>query len=201
MFKITQTTDKEQKVYDSTDYDLYSYKVYTGEQRIAIPKGDSAWVVTKNKAYVYRGGQEIDSDHLAVVIRGYQCEEKSSGFESLSNLPYINGCSSHQVFSPVRPGDPTMQLLRIPPYASEQAHHVHSTVRVVYVLSGKGKSIQGMNNETITDLNPGDILILDKMTPHHFATEEESLIVIPIHVYSSTILEKSHPMIDGTFIV
>lgn len=201
MFKILQTNENEVSVYESQSYDLYSYKVYTGKQDIEIPEGDSAWVVKDDKGYVYRGGQVIESTSMAVVIRGYQCEEKVSGFESITNLPYINGCSSHQVFSPVRPGDPTMQLLYIPPYTSEQAHHIHSTVRVVYVLSGKGKSIQGTSGDDTEDLNPGDILIVDKLAPHHFLTEEDPLIVVPIHIYSSTTSEQNHPMINGTFLI
>jgi hypothetical protein len=37
------------------------------------------------------------------------------------------------------------------------------------------------------------------MTPHHFVTEDDYLLVAPIHVYSSTALEKNHPMRNGTF--
>ena len=48
------------------------------------------------------------------------------------------------------------------------------------------------------DLTPGTVVILDKMIPHHFSTDEEGLIVLPIHIFSSTSLENNHPMFAGT---
>ena len=47
-------------------------------------------------------------------------------------------------------------------------------------------------------LEVGDVIILDKMEPHHFETKEKSLTVIPLHVYSSTPLEHQHAMKVGT---
>lgn len=203
MFEIIHTDITNPAIYKSKPHDLYYYTVYVGGHVFNCEDGDSAWVITKTNAEVVRGGDgvSVHSTDLAVVIRGYRCENKKSDFSTISNLPYINGCSSHQVFAPVRHGDPTAQLLYIPPNASEQAHHIHSTVRVVYVIDGEGKSIQGMNNDKEGILLPGDVLILDKMTPHHFTTGDSHLTVIPLHIYSSTVLENSHPMKNGTFIV
>lgn len=97
-------------------------------------------------------------------------------------------------------GDPTLQLLYIPPYTSEQTHHIHSTSRVVYCLEGSGYSIVGMKGHSIkTTLKVGMVIILEEMTPHHFETENESLKVIPLHIYSSIgSLEFNHPMFNGT---
>lgn len=201
MYSIEKINSGQNQIYQSKSFDLYSYEVFTGKQTIILEKGDSAWIAEQSGARVERGNQEISFDGMCVVIRGYQCEKKFSSFDSISNLPYVNGCSSHQVFPPIRPGDPTMQLLYLPPNTMEQAHHIHSTVRVVYVLKGFGWSVQGMKGETEIELNPGDVIILDKMTPHHFRTEDSELIVLPVHIYSSTILEKHHPMKDGTFII
>lgn len=201
-YGIEKINSKEVKKVISKPYDLYAYEVFTGEQKVTVATGDSAWVVTENKTEVIRGGCTIDlkSNCMCVVIRGYCPDSKSVGYESKSNLPYVNGCSSNQLISPLRVGDPTAQLLLLPPHTHEQEHHIHSTVRVVYVLSGKGKSIQGMKGHTTeVELLQGDVLILDKMTPHHFSTEEEELIVIPIHIFSSTQLEYNHPMFNGTF--
>jgi len=36
------------------------------------------------------------------------------------------------------------------------------------------------------------------MEAHHFETQEDSLTVIPLHVYSSTPLEHNHAMKIGT---
>ena len=90
-------------------------------------------------------------------------------------------------------------MLYIPPFTSEQAHHIHSTSRIVYVLAGKGKSIVGQSKSTKTfDLIPGQVLVLDKMIPHHFSTGKEGLIVLPLHVFSSISQEFDHPMFNGT---
>lgn len=199
MYNISHFPKGNVDVYESKPFDLYSYKAYIGHQTVNIEQGDSAWIVTEKKAKVIRGPKTILNKGLCVVIRGYKCDSKTSKFESISNLPYVNGCSSHQVFPPVRVGDPTMQLLYLPANTQEQVHHIHSTVRAVFVLKGKGYSVQGMKGELEQELNEGDVIILDKMTPHHFKTEDSELIVIPIHVFSSTILEKSHPMMNGTF--
>jgi quercetin dioxygenase-like cupin family protein len=67
------------------------------------------------------------------------------------------------------------------------------------VLKGHGYSIMGTSNKTITyELNEGDVVILDKMVPHHFETKDSSLVVLPLHVFSSTTLEYDHPMFNGT---
>ena len=72
--------------------------------------------------------------------------------------------------------------------------------RVVYVHSGKGVSHVGASGKTIDyELTPGMVLVLDKMIPHHFSTQEDSLIVLPLHVFSSTSNENNHPMFNGTY--
>ena len=199
MYKIDKYDNGAVAIVKSKEFDLYAYTTYVGKQQVYVEQGDSIWLVNDSKAEVVRGGKFVNVEALGVVIRGYQCEEKTSSYSSGSNLPYVNGCSSHQVFPPVRIGDPTMQLLYLPSNTSEQAHHIHSTARVVYVLDGEGWSVQGMNNETEVKLNKGDVIILDKMTPHHFRTESSSLTVVPIHIFSSTVFEKNHPMFNGTF--
>lgn len=187
--------------------ELYSYEAYIGKHKnIKISQGDSAWIVNDTEVKCIRGENKVESEKLCVVIRGYAPDNKSSGYETLSNLPYVNGCTSNQLIPPLRLGDPTAQLLYLPPYTQEQAHHIHTTARIVYVLEGKGKSIQGMPGKNGTlgnikeyDLKPGTVIILDKNIPHHFETEENNLIVIPIHIFSSTPLEYNHPMFNGTF--
>ena len=90
-------------------------------------------------------------------------------------------------------------MLYIPPYTSEQAHHIHSTTRVVYVHEGKGKSHIGQDKKTKSfDLEAGDVLVLDKMIPHHFSTGKEGIVVLPLHVFSSLNQEFDHPMFNGT---
>jgi len=181
---------------------LYAHTIYTGHHdNIHVEDGDTAWVVDAQlgDASVYRGETDIESSYMCVIMRGYSCPNKTVEIDgSDTNLPYINGCSTDQLIHPIRPGDPTLQKLTIPPYASEQKHHIHSTARIVYVYEGLGESIVGMKGEDRYLLEEGDVIILEKMLPHHFETQEDSLTVIPLHVYSSTPLEHQHAMKMGT---
>ncbi len=182
--------------------DLYYFKTFIGEQSVAVEKGDSIFYLSEDKttALLKSGPLSVTSTHIATVIRGYMPENKLSTITKNTNLPYVNGCSTKQVFPPERPGDPTLQLLSIPPYSAEQAHHIHSTVRVVYVLSGTGRSVVGMGNHCVSEsLYPGKSIVLQKMCPHHFETDDEHLRVLPLHVFSAVgATENSHPMYNGT---
>jgi len=87
----------------------------------------------------------------------------------------------------------------MPPHTSEQAHHIHSTARVVFVYEGSGICEYGSKGHTESmSLEKGDVLIIDKMHPHHFITEKDSLVVLPLHIFSLTELENNHPIMHGT---
>jgi len=103
----------------------------------------------------------------------------------------------------VRLGDPTMQLLYMPAGSSEQEEHIHSTVRVVYILDGSGICIHELSkNRKEISITKGDVLILEKMCPHHFVTEEEPLLCSPLHIWSSVgAMEQNHPMFNGTHLL
>mgnify|MGYP003334643088 CR=1 FL=1 len=187
-------------VIESKHYDLYQYRVYVGSQTVLTNNRSSYWYINNNTVVSETGtGNLLDSKILCVELFGYTPETRTSSFSRGTDLPYINGCSTKQLITPNRLGDPTWQMLRIPSYTSEQAHHIHSTVRVVYVLEGLGKSHVGQDSMVETfDLEPGDVLLLDKMVPHHFSTEAEGLTVLPLHVFSSVDQEFNHPMFNGT---
>lgn len=195
--------DGESHIRMSDALDMYTYTMYHGDHTIDIECGDCAFVIDGKAAFIRRGQTTVESKKFAVVIRGYAPTNKSATLDSRMVLPYVNGCSTRQIFPPERPGDPTLQLLNIPAYSSEQAHHIHSTVRVVHVLSGFGYSIVGMNkNVTKTRLEPGMSLILNNMVPHHFETDDSNLLVMPVHVWSTvSTSEYSHPMFNGTFLM
>jgi len=201
MLNYTLIKPEQTQILESGEHDLYQYKAYVGKHHVSTTKFSSYWYI-ENNAVISTSGKEnghIDSEILCVEIIGYTPETRSSSFSKLTDLPYINGCSSKQLINPNRLGDPTWQMLYIPPYTSEQAHHIHSTTRVVYVLSGKGKSHIGQSHQLKSfDLEPGDVLVLDKMIPHHFSTEDTGLVVLPLHVFSSIDQEFNHPMFNGT---
>lgn len=194
----------EVDVYESAPNDLYRYTAYIGSHNLpSIPRGGSHLMVGGSRRAVIWTAEtrEQESEHLAVHIPGYQCGEKSVSLSERVNLPYVNGCATRQLFAPERIGDPTFQQLTMPPFTSEQVHHIHPTARVVYVLEGKGWSIVGQaGDEEETELLPGMTCILDPMCPHHFRTEATPLTVLPIHIYSSTpeSMENNHPMFNGT---
>ncbi|MGZ5029632.1 MAG: cupin domain-containing protein [Methylobacter sp.] len=203
LYGVSFYNDTDNKCIDAREDDLYYYKVFVGRHDIKVERGDCLYYFDKknDEVSLTRGPFNISSDTFAVLIRGYMPENKRSGLSTKTYLPYLNGCSSKQVFPPERKGDPTLQILDIPPHTSEQAHHIHATVRVVYVLSGKGKSIIGMSKNTVEeDLYPGRIIILEKMCPHHFETGDERLIVMPLHIFSSIEGELNHPMANGTIL-
>lgn len=202
LFGVDYFDEGTRTIQEARDNDLYYYKVFVGAHSIDIEKGDSCYSLSDDKttALLCRGPRRIQSRHVATLIRGFMPENKSCEIVTKTNLPYVNGCSSKQVFPPDRHGDPTLQILNIPPHSSEQAHHIHSTVRVAYILSGSGRSVVGMDNKVVVeDLYPGKTVILQKMCPHHFETDGEHLVVLPLHVFSSVgMLEQNHPMFNGT---
>lgn len=193
-------TINKPEVVESSINDLYSYRAFIGHHTIITDRRNSYWVLDKDKVSCYSGkGSVLDSNILCVEIFGYTPEDRTSTYNKLTDLPYINGCSTKQLLNPVRPGDPTWQLLYMPPYTTEQQHHIHSTTRIVYIHQGSGISHLGSVGETTIDLKPGNVLILDKMIPHHFSTTEDNLVVLPLHIFSSTDNEFDHPMFRGTY--
>lgn len=191
------------KIITAHPHDLYYYTTYIGRHTIDVARGDSVYYLADDQAHVFvaRGPTSIVSQHVATVIRGYVSDAKSCEITLATHLPYINGCSSKQLFAPTRPGDPTWQMLHLPRYTSEQAHHIHPTVRVVYVLKGHGLSVVGMkDHHHVQELKPGTVAIFERMCPHHFVTEDAELTVLPLHIFSSIgAIEHNHPMYHGTF--
>ncbi len=192
-------------VVDARPTNLYHYRTFVGIHDVAVEAGDCVYYVGDDgrAAWLRRGPARVASRHLATVIRGYMPEDKSTTIHQGTTLPYVNGCSTKQLFPPERPGDPTLQLLHMPPHTTEQAHHIHSTVRVVYVLSGRGNSVVGIGGQTAThELLPGTVCILEPMCPHHFETGDEPLLCTPLHIFSSTGRhELDHPMLHGTHLI
>lgn len=200
-FKTTQAT-----IFESGLDQLYFFRTYIGKHTIEVEKGDTIYYFDDSleHAHVKKGDCTINSNHLATVIRGYMHPEAMMTLHGVTTLPYVNGCSTKQLFPPLRLGDPTLQYLKMPPCSKEQEHHIHSTFRVVLILEGQGKSIVGIENKNIvTDLKPGSVCILEPMCPHHFETDtNQHLVAIPLHIFSSVgAIEKNHPMFNGTIII
>jgi len=206
LYGVNYFNSEEQIIFEASDDQSYFFKSYIGSHEILVDRGDCVYFIdeAKKTAYLKRGPCQVKSEHCATVIRGFMPADRSCSLEGRTVLPYVNGCSTKQIFEPPRAGDPTLQYLYIPAHSSEQAHHIHSTVRVVYVLSGKGVSVVGMEGKSVSEeLTPGKVCILNPMCPHHFETPfGEPLIVVPLHVFSSVpSLETNHPMFNGTYLM
>lgn len=180
--------------------ELYPYRVYIRCAPCEVGPQQSLCTVTKQGAV---WSSQTVAGEMSILLSGYRPPRRSFEFERRANLPYVNGCATQQVFPPIRHGDPTLQYLEIPPHSKEQAHHIHSTARVVYILSGRGVSIVGFPPKEIRqELLPGMVAILDPMCPHHFETPQgERLVCVPFHVWSSTPHEFGHPMFLGTHLM
>jgi mannose-6-phosphate isomerase-like protein (cupin superfamily) len=179
--------------------ELYDYKVYIGTHDIKSKW--TIWVADNfSCSKVYTRRDRARTTLLGIVVPGYKSWNRDSSINVLPSLPYINGCATSQLLPPIRSGDPTWQYLYMPPHTAEQAHHIHSTARIVYVKSGSGICIHGTPTKTETiALEPHDVLIIDPMVPHHFKTGGEPLEVLPFHVWSSQgRSEFNHPMFNGT---
>ena len=194
------TTNKTSYTTSRTQ-DLYHFTLYTGKKKIEIDNGDCVFYTQSNIAKVSTGPTSIESNEFAVVIRGYKPPQKKAEIGNLTTLPFINGCSTRQIFAPERIGDPTLQLLSLPPHSSEQAHHMHTTARVAKVISGTGTCVIGLEKSSYSKkLEPGTIIVIHPMCPHNFETKEDGLLVMPLHIFSSApgSLEFNHPMFNGS---
>ena len=193
-------------VYESDPNQAYYFKTYIGEHKIDVCLGDSIYYISEDDqtAFVAKGPVSIVSKKCATIIRGFMASPITASLNESTVLPYVNGCSTRQIIYPQRLGDPTLQYLKIPAYSKEQAHHIHSTARVVYIRKGKGISIVGMEGRSTNSiLEEGMVCILQPMCPHHFETPyNQHLEVVPLHVFSSVgHLESSHPMFNGTHLM
>jgi mannose-6-phosphate isomerase-like protein (cupin superfamily) len=192
-------------VVEARPTNLYFYRAFVGAQEVAVETGDCVYYVGDDgrSALLRRGPTRIASRHLATVVRGYMPEDKSTTIQQGTTLPYVNGCSTKQLFPAERPGDPTLQLLHMPPHTTEQVHHIHSTARVVYIMAGRGKAVVGLGSHTSShDLTAGTVCVLEPMCPHHFETGADALWCIPLHIFSSTgRQELDHPMLQGTHLI
>jgi len=188
------------RTYIAPQNSLYYYEVNTLENEYKIPKNSSAWIINKESVSVKNWG--VCFGKVIITIYGYIPPNRTAQINLKTYLPYINGCSTNNILPPIRSGDPCMQLLKIPAGCSEQKHHIHSTDRVVYVLSGSGTAVSGVgSNIEKHKLVEGKTLILHAMEPHHFETDDQDLIVVPMHIWSSTNDEFNHPMMLGTHAV
>lgn len=114
------------------------------------------------------------------------------------DLSYIDGCSNSVIVPPPRNGDPCLNYLYFPP-GIMQTRHTHPSIRLGYVLSGKGKA--HLPNKDV-DLNAGDVFLLERHALHNFSTSSnESMSLVVFHPDSeSGPTDEFNPMKSRTYI-
>lgn len=117
--------------------------------------------------------------------------------ELAGRLRYIDGCTDSLLLSPVRWGDPCLNLLHLPPN-TRQSPHTHPSIRAGLILSGHGRCVL---QHTSIALHPGLAFVIPAQTLHCFHTDAEPLRVIAYHPDSDFgPRDEDHPMINRTFI-
>lgn len=141
----------------------------------------------------------VDGGTGLVISRlGYRGFFQLGGpIESVGRLRYIDGCSDSLLLSPVRKGDPCLNLLHIPPGVS-QTTHTHPSFRVGLIVAGQGQCITPAG---ATDLRPGQIFLIEAHGLHAFRTTQQSLTIIAFHPDSDFgPTHENHPMLNRTLI-
>lgn len=117
--------------------------------------------------------------------------------ETRGRLRYIDGCTDSLLIPPVILGDPCLNLLHIPPQ-THQTRHVHPSIRLGTILSGRGTCV---TPEGDTALEPGMIFMIRTGGQHSFHTADEALRVLAWHPDSDFgPTHEDHPMINRTWI-
>jgi quercetin dioxygenase-like cupin family protein len=140
----------------------------------------------KNTAWVSMGHKHVSVQGPALVIEnpGYEfSERKLTAFKAgeLGQLSYIDGCSNSNLIDPPRNGDPCINYLYFPP-GIDQTWHTHPSVRIGYVLSGKGYAcVKNGDEEQELPLEPGKIFVLHRHAKHRFRTDGDQHMSLMVY--------------------
>ena len=147
---------------------------------------------------IIEGGEGVvisHSDYSPFLTIGGPVEQKG-------RLKYIDTCSDSLLLSPLKLGDPCLNLLHFPE-GVEQTPHTHPSCRIGVVLSGKGtcESWNELEPE-VFELNHGDLFTIPAECRHRFcSTSGDELRVLAYHPDSDFgPQDEDHPMINRTLI-
>lgn len=180
-----------------------TYFGFVSEGPVVIERAGMAPLSLSKGMYFSVPGEftlDAKSGHAFVVERlGYRGLFTIGGpIEDSGRLCYIDNCSTSQLVPPVRLGDPTIQLLVFPPNV-DQTFHIHPTIRLGFVHSGKGYCKLGTSKKV--SLSAGDAFYLPERLIHGFVSESEPLVVIAYHPDSDVgPTDQSHPMLSRTYL-
>ena len=133
-----------------------------------------------------------------VTVTGYQGLFTLGGpVESRGRLRYIDGCTDSLLISPVRRGDPCLNLLCFPKHLA-QTKHTHPSLRSGLILRGNGHC---WTEHATLRLRPGAVFVIPPEVEHAFSTTTESMTIVAFHPDSDFgPTDEDHPMINRTVI-
>jgi len=121
--------------------------------------------------------------------------------EDQGRLKYINGCTDSLLISPVKMGDPCLNLLYFPAH-TDQTMHTHPSDRIGMVLSGSGVCVTEDDRGYLeTPLVTGMLFCIHAGGRHKFATQNVPMRVLAYHPDSDFgPTDETHPMINRTMV-
>jgi quercetin dioxygenase-like cupin family protein len=180
-----------------------------------IYKGKCKIKTSNNSYYELEAGMYFCCNNNIELIGGEGIIIEYTNFKSLftiggpiedsGRLAYINGCTDTLIISPVKKGNPCLNVLYFPS-KTIQTNHTHPSVRIGLVFSGEGQCVTHWGN---TRLKEGDIFFIHKegdddkaIGEHAFKTNEENkMIIFAFHPDSDFGPDnESHPMINRTIV-
>lgn len=122
----------------------------------------------------------VDGSGIVLDMFGYKLTDQFLSVvqpDVPGNLSYIDGCSNTNLVSPGRNGDPCLNYLFFPKNTN-QTFHIHPSVRIGMILSGKGQADLETTNHS---LKVGDCFLLERYESHRFCTEDSNMSLIAFH--------------------
>jgi quercetin dioxygenase-like cupin family protein len=175
---------------------------YVHEGLAVVSHNGRSWTLWPGQYFVLPGGLTVEGGRGIVVSREHYHALPLFGgpLETSGRLKYIDGCTDSLLASPVRKGDPCLNLLYFPPNIDQTAH-THPSDRIGLILSGHGRCLVG-EGESEIDLVPGQIFCIHTNGRHKFQTpygqEMRVLAYHPDSDFGPT--DEEHPMINRTMV-
>jgi quercetin dioxygenase-like cupin family protein len=179
---------------------LYGY-IMSGE--VTFPNGS---VGVEGQYFCYwtaKGDAITTTGEVYVFTRlGFKGQNTIGGpIEESGRLVYIDSCSDSLLVYPPRMGDPSLNLLKFPA-GTKQSYHIHPSIRLGLVVSGKGYAcIKKAYEEEQIELKPGTMFCIKEREQHRFVTTSQEMTVIAYHPdgdWGPT--DHNHTMLNRTYI-
>ena len=183
---------------------LDTHYIYVHEGMALLEENDRTHTLYEGMFAVVPGLARLHGGKGIVMSRENYAGMFSIGgpVEHEGRLKYIDGCTDTLLASPIRLGDPCLNLLFFPE-GIDQTAHTHPSDRIGMIMSGKGRCHAWNNGkEEIIDLVPGMIFCIHTDGFHKFSTPYgQHMRVLAYHPDSDFgPTDQNHPMINRTIV-